>query len=186
MPKATRRKVRDERAPGTPSFFGRSSKTNPRCTSPLKWPTRLAALPIWEQVASFSGAIWVFKERWKGLSCGIEVRLWRRHTSTLSDQILVSGMASGDVCVGDHSLDVMNRWEVLTMKMRPRPRKAEGRGGSRPSLRDRTGHPPQGRLSRKAREVAHPRLFRSMLKDKPALYFPVKVAHPRNRLQVLL
>ncbi len=32
--------------------------------------------------------------------------------------------------------------------------------------------------SRKAREVAHPQLFRSMLKDKPALYFPVEVAHP--------
>jgi hypothetical protein len=32
--------------------------------------------------------------------------------------------------------------------------------------------------SRKAREVAHPQLFRSMFKDKPALYFPVKVAHP--------
>jgi hypothetical protein len=25
----------------------------------------------------------------------------------------------------------------------------------------------------------HPQLFRSMLKDKPALYFPVKVSHPR-------
>ncbi len=24
----------------------------------------------------------------------------------------------------------------------------------------------------------HPQLFRSMLEDKPALYFPVKVAHP--------
>jgi hypothetical protein len=32
--------------------------------------------------------------------------------------------------------------------------------------------------SRKTREVAHPQLFRSMLKDKPALYLPVKVAHP--------
>jgi hypothetical protein len=27
-------------------------------------------------------------------------------------------------------------------------------------------------------EVAHPQLLRSMLKDKPELYFPVKVAHP--------
>ena len=36
----------------------------------------------------------------------------------------------------------------------------------------------QGRLSRKAREGAHPQLFRAMLKDKPALYFAVKVAHP--------
>jgi hypothetical protein len=32
--------------------------------------------------------------------------------------------------------------------------------------------------SRKAREVAHPQLSRAMLKDKPALYFAVKVAHP--------
>jgi hypothetical protein len=35
--------------------------------------------------------------------------------------------------------------------------------------------------SRKAREVAHPQLFRPMLKDKPALYFPVRVAHPPDR-----
>ena len=40
----------------------------------------------------------------------------------------------------------------------------------------------QGKLSRKAREVAHPQLFRSMSKDKPALYFLVKVARPPNRL----
>jgi hypothetical protein len=32
--------------------------------------------------------------------------------------------------------------------------------------------------SRKAREVAHPQLVRSMFKDKPALYFPVKAARP--------
>src|ERR1019366_2618430 len=32
--------------------------------------------------------------------------------------------------------------------------------------------------SRKAREVAHPQLFRSMFRDKPALYFSVEVAHP--------
>jgi len=32
--------------------------------------------------------------------------------------------------------------------------------------------------SRKAREVAHPQLFRPMLKDKPGLYLPVNVAHP--------
>jgi hypothetical protein len=35
-----------------------------------------------------------------------------------------------------------------------------------------------GRFSREAREVAHPRFFRSKFKDKPALYLPVKVAHP--------
>jgi hypothetical protein len=39
----------------------------------------------------------------------------------------------------------------------------------------------QGRLSRKAREGAHPQLFRAMLKDKSALYFGVKVAHPPAR-----
>jgi hypothetical protein len=32
--------------------------------------------------------------------------------------------------------------------------------------------------SRKAREGAHPQLSRAMLKNKLALYFPVKVAHP--------
>jgi len=36
----------------------------------------------------------------------------------------------------------------------------------------------QGRLSRKAREGAHPQLFGRMLKDKPAFYLPVEVAHP--------
>src|SRR5450756_461129 len=36
----------------------------------------------------------------------------------------------------------------------------------------------QGRLSRKAREVAHPQLFRSNFKDKTTLYLPVKVAPP--------
>src|ERR1700694_3487799 len=33
-----------------------------------------------------------------------------------------------------------------------------------------------GATSRKAREGAHPQLFRLMLKDKPAPYFAVKVA----------
>ncbi len=37
----------------------------------------------------------------------------------------------------------------------------------------------QGRLSRKAREGAHPQLFRfTLTKDKLGVYFPVKVAHP--------
>src|SRR5258708_36091251 len=35
----------------------------------------------------------------------------------------------------------------------------------------------QGRLSRKAREGAHPQLFGQMLKDKPAFHSPVKMAH---------
>jgi hypothetical protein len=35
--------------------------------------------------------------------------------------------------------------------------------------------------SRKAREGAHPQLFRAMLKDKPALYFPDKVGQPPKR-----
>src|ERR1039458_6360230 len=42
----------------------------------------------------------------------------------------------------------------------------------------------QGRLSRKAREVAHPQLFRSMFKDKSGLYFPVKVAHPPDSVSL--
>jgi len=40
------------------------------------------------------------------------------HTSALGNQISFSGMASGDVCVGDHWLDVMNPWEVLKIKVR--------------------------------------------------------------------
>jgi hypothetical protein len=38
----------------------------------------------------------------------------------------------------------------------------------------------QGRLSRKAREVAHPDYF-GHVKRQTALYFPVKVAHPPSR-----
>src|ERR1035437_10111410 len=40
--------------------------------------------------------------------------------------------------------------------------------------------------SRKAREVAHPQLFRSMLKKKPALYFPTKVTHPPMNVEALV
>lgn len=32
--------------------------------------------------------------------------------------------------------------------------------------------------SRKAREAAHPELFRYTFKGRPGLYFPVQVAHP--------
>ena len=40
--------------------------------------------------------------------------------------------------------------------------------------------------SRKAREGAHPQLFRFMLtKDKPGVYFPVKVAHPPKRCRAI-
>jgi hypothetical protein len=35
-----------------------------------------------------------------------------------------------------------------------------------------------GHFSKSARNGAPPRLFRSMLKNKPALYFVVKAAHP--------
>jgi hypothetical protein len=35
--------------------------------------------------------------------------------------------------------------------------------------------------SQKAREVAHPQLFRSTFRDRPALYFPRDVAHPPSR-----
>src|SRR5271157_504715 len=44
--------------------------------------------------------------------------------------------------------------------------------------RSRTVSAVRQATSRKAREVAYPQLFRSMFKDKPALYSPVKVAHP--------
>src|SRR6266404_4388902 len=62
---------------------------------------------------------------------------------------------------------------------------ATGRTLSCRAKRDRTmsavPRPPsalaQGRLSRKAREGAHPQLFGQMLKDKPVFYFPNKVAH---------
>ena len=68
------------------------------------------------------------KSAGKWLSCGIKVRLWRRAHFCIGRSDSFSGMASGDVCVGDHWLDVMNPWEALTMKIRPGPRKAESNG----------------------------------------------------------
>jgi hypothetical protein len=58
--------------------------------------------------------------------------------------------------------------QVLKMKIDGAPRKREA------ALESAVWQA----TSRKPREMAHPpRLFRSMLKNKPALYF-VKVAHP--------
>ena len=76
------------------------------------------------------------KSAGKWLSCGIEVRLWRRAQFCLgqSDFILADG--AWDVCEGDHSLDVMNPWDALTVKIRCRRF-----GEPRPSLRDRTARP---------------------------------------------
>jgi hypothetical protein len=51
-----------------------------------------------------------------------------------------------------------------------RPPVTQKRSLKRPPVRRAT--------SQKAREVAHPQLFQSTSKDKPALYFPVKGAHP--------
>jgi hypothetical protein len=48
------------------------------------------------------------KNAGKWLSCGIEVRLWRRTHFCIGQSDSFSGMASGDVCDGDHWLDVMN------------------------------------------------------------------------------
>ncbi len=87
------------------------------------------------RVESFQVLSGFSKSAGKWLSCGIKVRLWRRAQLCIGRSDSFSGMASGDVCVGDHWLDVMNRWEVLTMKIRC-PRFGE----SRPSLRDRTDH----------------------------------------------
>jgi hypothetical protein len=78
--------------------------------------------------------------------------------------------------LGEAGLVTVNEWEVLTMKIRP----PDGR-----VKRSRTVSAVRQATSRKAREVAHPQLFRSMLKDKPALYFHVKVAHPPITLMTL-
>jgi len=37
------------------------------------------------------------------------------HSSALANLISFSQMARGDVCEGDHWLDVMNPWDALTM-----------------------------------------------------------------------
>jgi len=70
-------------------------------------------------------------------SCGLKVRLWRRAQFCPGQSDFIFADGAWDVCEGGHSLDVMNRWDALTMKIRCRRF-----GESRPSLRDRTGHPP--------------------------------------------
>jgi hypothetical protein len=50
--------------------------------------------------------------------------------------------------------------------------------GCESEKRSRTVAAVRKATSRKAREMAHPQLFRSLLKDKPALYFAIRVAHP--------
>jgi len=66
------------------------------------------------------GAIWVFKERGKWLSRGIEVRLWRRAQFYLGQSDFIFADGAWDVCDGDHWLDVMSPWDALTMKIRSR------------------------------------------------------------------
>ena len=39
------------------------------------------------------------------------------HSSALANLISFSQMARGDVCEGDHWLDVMNPWDALTMRV---------------------------------------------------------------------
>src|ERR1035441_2971751 len=73
----------------------------------------------------------------KNLLKNPEVRLWRRAQFCLGQSDFIFAEGARDVCEGDHSLNVMNQWGALTMKIRCRRF-----GESRPSLRDRTGQPP--------------------------------------------
>jgi hypothetical protein len=84
------------------------------------------------------GAIWVLKERWQMALVRHQVRLWRRAQFCLGQSDFIIADGARDVCEGDHSLNVMNQWGALTMKIRCRRF-----GESRSSLRDRTGDPPQ-------------------------------------------
>jgi hypothetical protein len=65
------------------------------------------------------------KSAGKGLCCGIKGPSLETAHLCLGQSVFIFGQGAWDVCVGDHSLDVMNRWEVARMKMRHRPGKAE-------------------------------------------------------------
>jgi hypothetical protein len=74
---------------------------------------RLCRAPNLGTGGELSGAIWVFKERWRNgsravSSCGLKVRLWRRAQFCLGQSDFIFADGAWDVCEGDHSLDVMN------------------------------------------------------------------------------
>jgi len=62
--------------------------------------------------------MWVFKERWQMARVRHQVRLWRRAQFCLSQSNFIFADGARDVCEGDHSLNVMNQWGALTMKIR--------------------------------------------------------------------
>src|ERR1017187_440274 len=72
----------------------------------------------------------------KNLLKNPEVRLWRRAQFCLGQSDFIIREGARDVCEGDHSLNVMNQWGALTMKIRCRRF-----GESRDSLRGWTGLP---------------------------------------------
>jgi len=68
------------------------------------------------------------KSAGKWVSCGIRVRLWRRAQFCLGQSDFIIADGARDVCEGDHSLDVMNQWGALTMKIRGRCAAVRGSG----------------------------------------------------------
>ena len=114
----------------------------------------------------------LFKERWRNgsraaASCGLKVRLWRRAQFCLGQSDFIFADGAWDVCEGDHSLDVMNRWDALSMRIRCRRF-----GESRPSLRDRTGQPRSSTLHE----------TRGGVPGTPALINPLNPITLRSRL----
>jgi hypothetical protein len=47
----------------------------------------------------------------------------------LANQIFIFGHGGWDVCDGGHWLDVMKKWDVLKMEIRPRKAESNGVGG---------------------------------------------------------
>src|ERR1700732_5151151 len=87
---------------------------------------------------------------------GLHFRVWRRGVSMMAVTVVCDEKSMVDKArEWGHSL--LPRKAGRTMSAVPRPPSALA----------------QGRLSRKAREGAHPQLFGRMLKDIPAFYLPV-------------
>jgi len=77
-----------------------------------------AVVPIREQAESSQVLFGFSRSTGKTLSCGIEVRLWRRAEFCLGQSDFIFADGAWDVCEGDHSLNVMNQWEGLKRKIR--------------------------------------------------------------------
>src|ERR1019366_159941 len=91
------------------------------------------------------------------------------------DELMRTAHRQIETALGQELLDASRSWVSFRCSRQVR---SAGSPLSRRAVTS-SGRSPGGEIaakatSRKAREVAHPQLFRSMLEDKPALYSPIK------------